>query len=158
MKRNISNKIAGALVLAAAGLPLAAQAATEATVQITATVSEKLELAVDKATVTFTGDKWAEDIVITTSHNTGTATNITISNETGKDDHFNLVSASNVLPVTATIKDDTKAKFDNNHIMTHTLGDNANGKKTTLHLAAQRGDTQMAGKYTGSLVIKINKA
>lgn len=165
MKHTFNKNILALLVLATAGLSAGAHAANQATVKITATVAEKLELAVNKTTVAFTDGKLTDDIVITTSNNHAAKITVT-GDESATGEHFNLQQVQGTgeqaktytMPVTASIEGDAAAKFDEAHVMTHSLTGNATDTQTTLHLAATPGDNQEAGTYNGTLVIKIEKA
>ncbi|WP_129544104.1 hypothetical protein [Serratia sp. 1D1416] len=156
MKHTFNNNILALLVLATAGMSAGAQANNSATVTITANITEKLELAVDKNTVGFTEGNMDADIVITTSNNHAAKITVT-GDETATEDHFNLKQGDYTIPVKATITDDTGAKFDEKHVMTHNLDGNKNDLRTTLHLTATPADTQEGGTYNGMLTIKIEK-
>lgn len=156
MKHTFNRNILALLVLATAGMSAGAQAANSTTVTITANITEKLELAVDKNTVNFTEGKMADDIVITTSNNHAAKITVT-GDDTATGDHFNLTQGDNTIPVKATITGDTEAKFDEKHVMTHKLDGNKNDLQTTLHLTATPADTQKSGTYDGTLTIKIEK-
>ncbi|CAI1507993.1 hypothetical protein [Serratia ficaria] len=156
MKHTFNNNILALLVLATAGMSAGAQANNSATVTITAEITEKLDLAVDKNTVDFTEGKMADEIVITTSNNHAAKITVT-GDETATGDHFNLKQGDYTIPVTATITGDTEAKFDEKHVMTHNLDGNKNDLKTRLHLTATPADTQKSGAYDGTLTIKIEK-
>ncbi|KGT92814.1 hypothetical protein NG99_12765 [Erwinia typographi] len=154
MKSIISKKIAGALVLAAAGLPLATQAADTATVQINATVQAIFSVEpIDSVTLNET--KKNHDVLIKT-HTNATKAKVTITSANGEDDHFSLTKGDDLYQVKATIANDDKAKFDktNHQMMTTVKG--TGDQETTLHLENNNGDKELpAGSYSGTLTVHV---
>jgi|GEM_PF-6013130 len=157
MKNIINKNIAALLVLSAAALPLTTQAATEATINITAKVMDVMDLTVSSDAVEFLGDMQAQDVKITTSNNKPAKITVSTTSETA-DNILSLVEkddAALTLPVSVTIAGDTAAAFDSSHVMAHNLSGLSTDAVTTLHLAPQKDTHQNAGEYKGSLTVKL---
>ncbi|EMH7336562.1 hypothetical protein ACTVLR_23540 [Serratia ureilytica] len=167
MKSITRNNLVAVLVLSALGAPLSAYASDRAFVNITATVSEKFSVAVDKTNVGF-ADGGSADVKITTTSNAtshGAGATLTIeSNVEARGKTMNLKH------VTSTINDtypvDVKignvdATFDNTNKTTHTVAGNknANTQETMLKLTSNRAaQTLPAGEYKGILTIVVSPA
>lgn len=157
MKSCINHHVTGLLVLAVSSLPFVAQAATEQTITITATVKAIFSVEPIDA-VTLSEEHRSEDVSIRT-HTNATSAKVTIKSENGEDDHFSLTKGEDKYQLKAIIAGDNSAKFNKaNHQMT-TIVNGIGDQVTTLHLEDNNGGRELpAGEYRGSLTVTIGAA
>lgn len=168
MKSITRNNLVAVLVLGALGAPLSAYASNRAFVTITATVSEKFSVVVDKTTVGF-ADGGSDDVKITTTSNAarhGAGATLTIESNvpaSGKTMQLKHITATipDTFPVDVKVGN-ANANFDSNTKKTiHTVASNnsANTQETVLKLTSNRAaQTLPAGEYKGILTIVVSPA
>lgn len=157
MKSHFNKKVAGLLVLTAAGLSPAAQAATETTINITATVKAIFSVEPIDA-VTLNENHQSEDITIRT-HTNATSAKVTIKSDNGEGDHFNLIKGDDRYQLKASITGDDNAKFDEaSHKMETTVA-GIGDQNTILHLEDNNDGKELpAGEYNGTLTVTVGAA
>ncbi|CAK6500532.1 hypothetical protein [Serratia marcescens] len=168
MKSITRNNLVAVLVLGALGAPLSAYASDRAVVNITATVSEKFSLVVDKTIAGF-ADGGSDEVKITTTSNAtrhGAGATLTIESNvpaSGKTMQLKHVTAA----ITDTYPVDVKignadANFNSTtKKTTHTVASNnsANTQETVLKFTSNRAaQTLPAGEYKGILTIVVSPA
>ncbi|OWY74463.1 hypothetical protein [Pantoea sp. AMG 501] len=167
MKCTIRNNLIAALVLGALIAPLCANAASSATVTITATVTEKFSVAVDKPNVSF-NDGGGADVKITTTSNAtkhGPGASLTITSgveATGKTIKLKHATSGvqTVFPVDVRVGTQD-ANFGTNKQTTHAVAknDNAETQDTILKFTSTSAAQSLpAGEYKGTLTITVSPA
>lgn len=168
MKSITRNNLVAVLVLGALGAPLSAYASDRAVVTITATVSEKFSVVVDKTTVDF-ADGGSANVKITTTSNAarhGAGATLTIESNvpaSGKTMQLQHVTATipETYPVDVKIGNADAAFDTTTKKTTHTVAgkNNANTQETVLKLTSNRAaQTLPAGEYKGILTIFVSPA
>ncbi|WP_164058083.1 hypothetical protein [Serratia marcescens] len=168
MKSITRNNLVAVLVLGALGAPLSAYASDRAFVTITATVSEKFSVVVDKPAVSF-ADGGSSDVKITTTSNAarhGAGATLTIESNVPADGKtmqlkHTTATITQTYPVDVAIGNADAAFNKTTKKTTHTVASNnsANTQETVLKLTSNRAaQTLPAGEYKGILTIVVSPA
>lgn len=163
MKTFTRNNLIAALVLGALGAPLSVYAATEATVNITATVTEKFTIAAVPTSVSFNNEDRAKTVTITTTSNVqkhGASTLTLVSNVEASGKSINLKhktatgASAPVFPVEVKLGT-AYATFGAGNKATHNVIAPASGttQATIMTLTPQNLSKSTVGEYEGTLTI-----
>lgn len=158
MKRTFNKHALGFLVLAAAGLPLMAQAADSATVTIKATVAATYSVTVPTTPLNITNFSAGNDIDITINTNATSAKLTLDAGDKHEGDKLKLVKDADNMLLKTTL-DGADLKLTGNK-MSKTISVTPNTPKVVkLHVTPDAGaDKLPAGTYEGSVTLRVDAA